>query len=178
MASSSSKKIAQTNKQKLYELHSISATVVLLCAAIVWFFKRPSSIKPFLFFQLPLIGCQYVIESSCRPKYKYDSVGDYDKLVSSGHDMNQSGLTEYMTDVIYFTWILDITVVALGSNKVWYLLLIIPGYAAFKLSGFIKGFFPSKQQQPEQASLDPQKPEGKSKRQQKLEKNGRRKILR
>ncbi|WEJ96903.1 hypothetical protein PSN45_004448 [Yamadazyma tenuis] len=136
-----------------------------------------------IFSQLPYIVIHFATLAimigflKLRPKYKYDSVGDYDKLVSSGHDMNQSGLTEYMTDVIYFTWILDITVVALGSNKVWYLLLIIPGYAAFKLSGFIKGFFPSKQQQPEQASLDPQKPEGKSKRQQKLEKNGRRKIL-
>lgn len=174
MASSSQKKIASANKQKLNEIHGITAAVLTLCFSIVWFFNRPANLKPFFLFQIPLAVSQYVIEQSCRPKYKYDPVGGYDKIVSAGHDMNQSGLTEYLLDIIYFTWLLDILVVIIGSNKMFYLFLVVPGYAAFKVKGLVSGFFPAKG--PE-APREEEKP-GKSKRQQKLEKNGRRKIIR
>lgn len=176
MASSSTKKTASSNEQKLYELHLISGVVVIFSLAIIAFFRRPQNLKLFILYQIPLLGCQYTIEKSGRPKYKWDNVGQYNKLVNSGMDLNQPGLTEYLFDIIYVSWILDALTIIIGSLKVWYLFLIVPGFAAFKLSGFIKAFFP-KSDSSKPVSAPTEKNE-KSKRQQKLEKNGRRKIIR
>lgn len=176
MASSSTKKTASSNEQKLYELHLISGVVLTFSLLVIAFFKRPQNWKLYILYQIPLLGCQYIIEKSGRPTYKWDNVGQYNKLVNSGMDLNQSGLTEYLFDIIYVSWILDALTVIIGSLKVWYLFLVVPGFAVFKLSGFIKAFFPkSETAPPVAASTEKQE---KSKRQQKLEKNGRRKVVR
>ena len=36
--------------------------------------------------------------------------------------------------------VLDILMIIFGTNKVWYLYLVIPGFAIYKLSGFILPF--------------------------------------
>lgn len=50
-------------------------------------------------------------------------------MAAQGNDLQQSGLTQYMFDVIYVTWFVQLA--SLVWSKLWYLYLIIPGYAAY-----------------------------------------------
>ncbi|GAC94705.1 hypothetical protein PHSY_002278 [Pseudozyma hubeiensis SY62] len=50
-------------------------------------------------------------------------------MAAQGNDLQQSGLTQYMFDVIYVTWFVQLA--SLVWSKFWYLYLIIPGYAAY-----------------------------------------------
>lgn len=171
MASSSLKKTASSNTTKLNQLHQITTGILVLCFGLIWLFQRPKNYYPFLIFQSPLLGCEWFLEKIGRPVFKYDTVSQYDKLVKSGQDLSQLGLTEYLFDVIYFTWILDILVLIIGRNFVWYIWLVVPGFIVYKFSGFILPFLPSfkrnNSSESDKASSEPQK----SKRQQKLEKN-------
>ena len=72
-----------------------------------------------------------------------------------------------MFDTMYITWIIDILMIVLGTNKVWWLYSIIPGFAIFKVVGIIKGF---KGNKPETKPEEPEAPQ-KSKRQAKREAN-------
>lgn len=170
MASNSSKKTAASNVEILKKLHYLSLGIIVFTLVIIYVLKRPSHWLVYLLFQAPLIGCEYILESSGRPKYQYDVVGGYQKLIKSGGDLNQTGLTEYLFDVIYFSWILDILVVIFGTTKIFFLWLVIPTFVIYKFSGFILPFIipnKSNSQKPEAQSQE------KSKRQQKLEKNPR-----
>lgn len=176
MASSSLKKTASSNTTKLNQLHQITLVIVVLTGLIIGVFKRPQNYYPFILFQLPLVGCEWFLENIGRPVYKFDPVNQYNKLVKSGQDLNQSGLTEYLFDIIYFTWILDLLLIIVGRNFIWYLWLVIPGFIIFKLWGFISPFLPSfKRNNPAEQSSTNSSSAGsgseKSKRQQKLEKN-------
>lgn len=176
MASSSLKKTASSNTTKLNQLHQISAGVIVLTTIFVASLRRPGNFYPFVLFQIPLLGCEWFLESIGRPTYKYDLVNQYNKLVKAGQDLNQSGLTEYLFDIIYFTWILDILLIIIGRNFIWYLWLIIPSFVVYKLSGFILPFLPSfkRNKSQDSGSTDAgseSKGTEKSKRQQKLEKN-------
>jgi len=57
---------------------------------------------------------------------------DTGKLVSPGEDLNQPGITEWCFDIIYVTWACQIGSGPFGE-WVWYLWLVIPLYAIFKL---------------------------------------------
>lgn len=142
MASQSSKKTAQANTTTLNQLHAISAGINLAVLIIVYFFRRPSNYKPWVLFSLPSWFFQYTLEKSGRPTYQGN------KLVRSGEDIHHEGLYEYFFDIIYVTWILDILMVILGTNYVWFLYLAIPGYAGYKIFGvaapFLKKSKPAK----------------------------------
>ncbi|KAH7344934.1 hypothetical protein B0J17DRAFT_637615 [Rhizoctonia solani] len=89
-------------------------------------------------------------------------------LISPGEDLNQSGITEWCWDIIYVTWGCAVGSSLLG-NWVWWLYLVIPGYAALKIyTKFIGPMFFNK---PGSAPAEetPAAPTGPSKRQQKLQ---------
>lgn len=95
-------------------------------------------------------------------------------MVKSGEDIRLKGsLYEYYFDVIYITWFLDILMIIFGTNKVWYLYLVIPGFAIYKLSGFILPFIKkNKNPTAQEAEQDQRGASGNtatSKRQQKLQ---------
>ncbi|SOV04059.1 uncharacterized protein UDID_07444 [Ustilago sp. UG-2017a] len=50
-------------------------------------------------------------------------------MAAQGNDLQQSGLTQYIFDIIYVTWFVQLA--SLVSGKFWYLYLTIPGYAAY-----------------------------------------------
>ena len=62
---------------------------------------------------------QFQLESVGRPKY--DSRGG---LITSGSDLGQAGLTEYMFDVVYLTWGIQL-LVAFTTTYAWWLYLIV-----------------------------------------------------
>lgn len=139
MASQSGKKTAVANVQTLKELHLISLVINLLALVCILVFKRPASIWKYIVFSAPAFGCQYVLESSGRPRYTVEA--GQPKLVRSGDDIKGPGLFEYMFDTVYVTWLCDLLMVVFGSNKVWWLYTVIPGYLAYKVSSVAKLFF-------------------------------------
>jgi len=62
---------------------------------------------------------QFQLESVGRPKY--DGRG---ALISAGSDLGQAGLTEYMFDVVYLTWGIQL-LVAFTTTHAWWLYLIV-----------------------------------------------------
>lgn len=173
MASQSSKKIASANANTLKELHLISLTLNVLVILVLVILKRPASKWKYIVFSIPAFACQYVLEKSGRPVFSKDQVTGNQKLVRAGDDIKGPGLFEYMFDCIYITWICDALMLTFGSNKVWFLYLVIPVFVAYKVSSLAKSFLgkssaPGQPAPVEEASVQ----QGKSKRQAKLEKRG------
>ncbi|GMM38463.1 Snd2 protein [Saccharomycopsis crataegensis] len=182
MAGASQKKIAASNKKILKEIHLISCSILAISAVAVFAFHRPASVKPFVIFNIPLLVCQAILESTGRPKYGPEG----SKLSGTVADLRQEGLTEYMFDIIYFTGIEDILMILCGSNKVWWLYIAIPAFAIYKsfwllklgknLLGIGKG-----KGAPMQEDNDVADEPTKSKRQAKMEargQKGKRKVIR
>mmetsp|Transcript_6505 Transcript_6505/g.8156 ORF Transcript_6505/g.8156 Transcript_6505/m.8156 type:complete len:178 (+) Transcript_6505:9505-10038(+) len=168
MASQSTKKLAAANTEILNQTHLIAVIINLLVIVILVVFKRPKSFIPYLIFSFPAFLCQFIIEQSARPVYVEDKLSGQRKLIKAGEDVKHEGLYEYMFDTMYITWIIDVLMIVLGTNKVWWLYTIIPGFAIFKIVGLVKGFKGSSkaEKKPEEQET-PQK----SKRQAKREAN-------
>ncbi|CAL5376488.1 unnamed protein product [Camellia sinensis] len=60
------------------------------------------------------------------------------ELEDGGFDLTTDGVCGYLHDVIYITGIVQLTTII--SEKFWYIYLLIPAFAAYKLLGFVKGF--------------------------------------
>lgn len=144
MASQSSKRIATGNSQTLKELHSISLLVNFLALISLFVLHRPESKWKFFVFSLPGFGCELALERSGRPLYSKDSATSLPKLLRSGEDIKGPGLFEYMFDCVYITWICDILMILLGSNKVWIIFLLIPVFLVYKITSVVKSFMGSK----------------------------------
>lgn len=184
MAGAAEKKQAQRNTETLSSIHKLSGIINLIVLISIFLIGRPKNGKKYYFiYSIPLMICQYIIEKIGRPKYGINADG-YKILIKAGDDLQQSGLTEYMIDIIYLTLLIDILMILFGSMKVWYLLLIIPIFAIWKLKGIISMimgmFFPSKNK----GNVSPTTTDGlngepvKSKRQEKLEKRGNKQKVR
>ncbi|QPG74310.1 hypothetical protein FOA43_001637 [Brettanomyces nanus] len=145
MAGQAEKKQAQNNLLVLKEIHIISLIVNLVSLLCLIIFRRPGNYKPYLLLSIPGWLCEYILERIGRPKYETDSVSGYPVLVRAGEDLRQVGLTEYMFDVFYLTQGSDILMCLFGSNKVWWLLALVPVYAAYKIFGLWLRFRGSKQ---------------------------------
>lgn len=169
MASQSSKKTAVSNAKTLKEVHLISLVINLLALFVLFVFHRPGSKIPYFIFSIPAFLCQYTLELSGRPSYTVDKVTGYSKLVRSGEDIKGAGLFEYMFDCLYITWFVDILMIVIGRNFVWWFLAIIPGYGGYKAATFAKSFFGGKGGVAASTSPEDEAKGGKSKRQTKLE---------
>lgn len=140
MANASAKKQAASNTKKLQELHTIAVVINVLYLLAHFGLGRPrnSSIKPYLFCSLPAFLLQYQLERMGRPKYAPVQPGSTQRtLVNPGDDLGQAGLTEWFHDIIYLTWGCDILAPIFNTNKVWYLYLLIPLYASYKIYGLV-----------------------------------------
>lgn len=137
MSSASLKKLAARNKAILDQLLYISILINLFTLIILFYFKRPQKYIYYILFSIPAIILQYVLENNGRPKL--DPKG---QLIRSGDDILQRGsLFQYCFDIIYLTWFFDVLMIIFGSNKVWLGYAVIPGFAIYKISGFILPFF-------------------------------------
>jgi hypothetical protein len=65
---------------------------------------------------------QYQLESVGTPKFD-----DKGGVLKTGDDLGQSGFTEYMFDVIYLTWGIQLLVAFTTTYAWWlYLLVVVP----------------------------------------------------
>lgn len=164
MANAAAKKLAQANTASLKQLHAISFAVNGFFWLVFLLWPRNISLKYYIFMSLPAFFLQWQLERIGRPRY--DSKG----LVKAGEDMNQKGLTEWFHDIIYVTLICDVVVAIFGSNWPWLLYFSIPVYAVTKI---YLTFFKGKSSQ----HVSDESTAQKSKRQEKLEKRGGRKVV-
>ncbi len=90
-------------------------TVFIGLRIILWRSKR-SSIITYILLCAPSLFFEFWLERIARPSY----VAGTKDLRRSGENLNAKGLTEYMWDVIYWTW-LSIVVAAVVGDWGWWL---------------------------------------------------------
>jgi hypothetical protein len=167
MAGQSAKKQVASNNKILKEIHLVSGISFVVFAVCNFLLHRPSNWKPFVIFSIPAALCLYTLEKTGRPLV--DSTG---KIIRTGQDLAQEGLTEYLFDIIYLTVLFNLLSLLFNTTKIWWLYLVIPGFAAYKLYGLVNAgrqMFGGKTPTVEAtASKEPEK----SKRQLKMEKRG------
>lgn len=131
MAQKAKKDLAKANTTALNNLH-IASLAINLTFLLSHFLFRPRSLLTYFLVSSPAFICQYVLESSGRPKYDAASK----TLKNPGEDMAAQGLTEYMFDVIWVTWASVILVVLFGSWG-WWLWAAVPAYGLYLGSGLL-----------------------------------------
>ncbi|EPS63839.1 hypothetical protein M569_10944 [Genlisea aurea] len=114
---------------------------------------------------LIVTSAAYVIpyqQLAAMSKPTYSGAGE---LIDGGFDMKTGGICGYLHDVIYITSFVQIS--SIISDKFWYIYLVIPGYAAYRLFGLVKEFLPH-------GSQDGEEDERMRKKREKMEKRASR----
>ncbi|KAI1405859.1 hypothetical protein F4819DRAFT_350734 [Hypoxylon fuscum] len=149
MAQKARKDRAKANAAALTNLHLGTLIVNSLFVLSHVLFRR-RSILLYILLSIPSFICEFVLESSGRPKYDPSTKA----LQTAGEDLSAPGLTEYMFDVIWVTWTSVVLVIFFG-NWGWLLWTVVPAYGAFKgysLFGAARGMAGMQGQQPENAA--------------------------
>lgn len=147
MAQKARKDRAKSNAEALKNLHIGTLIVNTLFVLSNLVFKRRSLLL-YVVLSIPSFVCEFVLENTGRPRYDASTKA----LKTSGEDLNASGLTEYMFDVIWVTWASVFFVIFFG-NWAWLVWCIVPAYGAFKgysLFGAARGMA---------AGMQPQEPD-------------------
>ena len=131
MAQKAKKDRAKNNATTLNNLHigTLSINVVFLLYNLI--FKRRSLVT-YLILSAPSFIAEYILETTGRPKYDAASKA----LKSSGEDLAAPGLTEYMFDIIWITWLSLLSVIIFG-NWGWIVWAVVPLYGAYKGYGLL-----------------------------------------
>jgi len=131
MAQKARKDRAKSNVAALNNLHMGSLAVNLLFLLFFFTFKSRSIVTWFIF-SLPSFLCQFALEKTGRPNVDPNTGA----VKSAGEDLAAPGLTEYMWDVIWVTWAVEVLVLFFG-NWVWVLWAVVPAYGAYKGYGLL-----------------------------------------
>lgn len=164
------KTLAAKNTSTLNRTHLITLAIhatYLLCSLLL--FRRRYRFLPYILCALPALGIEIYFERLARPTFSAN--GD---LKRAGEDLEAKGLTEWMWDVLYWTWGC-IVLVTLAGNWAWWLYAAVPVYTVYSLFGTYSkvkggmGGLMGQGQGVEESS-------GQSKRQAKMEKRGGQKV--
>ncbi|KAI2466583.1 DUF788-domain-containing protein [Annulohypoxylon bovei var. microspora] len=148
MAQKARKDRAKTNAAALTNLH-IGTLIVNSLFFLFTFLIKKRSILLYVILSIPSFICEYILESSGRPKYDPSTKA----MKTAGEDLSAPGLTEYMFDVIWMTWA-SVVLVILFGNWGWLLWAAVPAYGVFKgysLLGAARGMAGMQGQQPDNA---------------------------
>ncbi|CAG9944802.1 unnamed protein product [Clonostachys rosea f. rosea IK726] len=129
MAQKAKKELAKSNAAALNNLH-IGAAIVHAIFLLSHFLLRSRSLLAYGLLSAPSFICQYVLETSGRPRYDPNTKA----LKASGEDLSAQGLTEYMFDVVWVTWASLVSVVLFG-NWGWLLWAVVPAYGLYLGAG-------------------------------------------
>ena len=128
MAQKAAKSLAVRNTATLSKLHLISISIhglFLLLRLLIFrnLSARASAVYVALSFPAALI--EFWFERNSRPKY--NPAGD---LTGAGDDLDARGTTEYLFDVMYWTWG-TIALAAVFGDKAWWMWIVVPTYSLF-----------------------------------------------
>ncbi|KZT26954.1 DUF788-domain-containing protein [Neolentinus lepideus HHB14362 ss-1] len=174
MANASAKKTAAQNEKAIKNIQLGMLVASLLSILLRLLFRRSTLT---LSFRTLLTSSTYLITflisrfltNAGSPKRSASG-----ELLSSGDDLNQGGMTEWCFDVLYVTWVCQVSSAALG-DWVWWL-YSIPLYAGYKGYSLVSPFLFGKPAAPGAENVPPIEPT--SKRQEKLRKRNERGDLR
>ncbi len=119
------KNLTVRNAARLQQTHLITLAINSVFLLSRFTFRRSLSLKSYVCFSLPGAIIEFYLDRVARPTYAADGT-----IRSGGEDLDAEGLTEFMWDVLYWTWINVILVIILG-NRAWWLYLVVPGYAIY-----------------------------------------------
>ncbi|KAI0036004.1 hypothetical protein K488DRAFT_76200 [Vararia minispora EC-137] len=167
MANTSAKKIAAQNEAALKNLlyGQVANNIIALIVRLLYrSLGRPNSITAIVFSLITLGLSQFIYTRlTSMGKPRRDASG---AVVSPGDDLNQAGVTEWMFDVLYISWAVQVGSAVLGE-WVWWIYAVIPAFAAYKLWGLAAPFLGTRSASEEGENV-PMEPL--SKRQEKLKK--------
>jgi SRP-independent targeting protein 2/TMEM208 len=132
-ANAAQKKLAASNAATL-QTHRYAVLIINALFIVIRLVLRRSSSTLSLYIMYTLTFAlaawlQLQLESVGRPKF--DSKGI---VLSSGSDLGQAGLTEYMFDVLYLTWGIQL-LVACTTTWAWWLYLVVRSFWRCALMG-------------------------------------------
>ena len=170
------KQLAARNTTKLNQAHLISLgnnLFFLLMRLLVYrsTYKR-TTLLLWVLLSFPAWIVEFWLEKIGRPKYAENG-----ELKKSGEDLEAKGLTDFMWDLMYWTWAC-IAAAAIVGDKAWWMYAVVPVYsiwtAATTVMGMRKGMagMAGQGDDPSQGT----DASGDSKRQKKLEKRGGQKM--
>ncbi|KAH7931296.1 DUF788-domain-containing protein [Leucogyrophana mollusca] len=175
MAKGSAKRIAGQNEQTIKTLRLGMIVPTIISLLLRFFFRRGSlppskgSLALYVLTYFPALFLSRYLETMGTSR-RDPTTGT---LLSSGEDLSQPGVTEWCFDILYVTWACQIGSGAFGE-WFWWLYLIIPLYAAFKVwSNFISPML-GRSSAPASGNDAATEKETLSKRQEKLRKRGER----
>jgi len=123
------KQQATRNVAVLNRMHLISLLINSLFVLLRFVVFRASSTRNsyllYLLLSSPAFAIEFWFEKTGRP-----TVSPNGEVKRSGEDLEAKGLTEYMNDVLYWTWG-SVTLVALAGDWAWWLWLVVPAYSAW-----------------------------------------------
>jgi hypothetical protein len=132
MANKSAKRLASENARVLSTLRvGVFVTIPAFIVLRGWMYYSTLTMWHIITFTLTA-GIELLLyrQLLSMARVVYDTEGK--NIVSAGDDLLQEGLTSYMFDVIYVTWMVH-TGVALVSDAFWWMYLVIPVFAAYKI---------------------------------------------
>lgn len=130
MANASAKRQAISNKKQLTMLHNVS--YFIFASTFIYFRVAGKHFWRHLLFASPAVVAEILLDRWCRPKYRPNNA-----LISAGIDINQSGLVDYMKDLMMLNWFVLLLSVAVGA-KAWFLMLVIPVIFSYKALQLLK----------------------------------------
>ncbi|BCR89195.1 SND2/TMEM208 family protein [Aspergillus chevalieri] len=170
MAQKAAKSLAVRNTSTLNRTHLIALALHTIYLLLHFTFNRPRSLKPYFLLAGPTLLIEFYLERLGRPRYTDDG-----NLRTPGEDLGATGLTEYMWDVVYWTWGCMVSV-CLFNDRAWWLWVVVPLYSvwlAYTTFTGMRSGFAGMGAGSEQAAAAAG---GESKRQKKLEKRGGQKV--
>jgi hypothetical protein len=163
------KSLAVRNAATLTRTHLISLTLNTLFI-VLRFFLLSRSLKPYLLLSAPALALEFYLDRLGRPSYAADG-----SLRRAGEDLDAKGLTEFMWDIVYWTWI-NIVLVIIFGNRAWWLYLVVPGYSVYLAATMVGGMKGMLGVMGGAGGDGTAAPEAESKRQKKMEKRGGQKV--
>lgn len=161
------KTLAARNSALLQKTHITTAILHAVFLLLHNLFNRPRSLLPYALTAIPALAIEFYFERLGRPRYNSN---DY-SLRSPGEDLDARGLTEYLWDVLYWTWGCMAAACVFG-DRAWWLWGLVPLYSGWlaytTFMGVRKGFAGMGNEGGDAA------PALESKRQKKLERRGQR----
>lgn len=126
MAQKSRKERAKKNVTTLNNLH-IGTLSINSLFLIFYFLFRSRSLLAYSAFSVPCLVAESILEITGRPKF--DPITK--ALRNSGEDLSAPGLTDFMFDIIWMTWLSLLCVIIFGDWG-WLLWITIPAYGIYK----------------------------------------------
>ncbi|XP_020240967.1 transmembrane protein 208 homolog [Asparagus officinalis] len=139
MANQGAKKRKEENKKHMANLlRLIIACNVIYVLIRMLFFHSSFTWKHWV--GLLVTSAAYGISYQQLANMAKPAYSDNGELLDGGFDMTTDGICGYLHDVIYITSFVQ--VMSIISGKFWWTYLVIPVFAAYKVSGLLKGFLP------------------------------------